>query len=161
MNPSGIDYSFYSSVHNSYSRTDYFLVDGKLILHNIGISNHSPLTFSPGPDGLPSELYKKFSSILSPYLHTQVHTLPPTLSEATVTVIYRKGKDAQDVGSYHLIALLYFSENSSQEIKSFNPPVMLQVKLTRFKILKIIKNSYNYFFCMKRLLLALFGVINI
>lgn len=53
MNPSGRDYSFYSSVHNSYSRIDYFLVDAKLMpfttntkYHNIGISDHSPLTFS-------------------------------------------------------------------------------------------------------------------
>lgn len=31
MNPSGRDYSFYSPVHNSYSRIDYFLVDARLI----------------------------------------------------------------------------------------------------------------------------------
>lgn len=53
MNPTGRDYSFYSPVHNSYSRIDYFLVDAKLIphtlnakYHSIVISDHSPLTFS-------------------------------------------------------------------------------------------------------------------
>ena len=51
-NPSGRDYSFYSPVHNSYSRIDYFLVDAKLApsivnvkYHSIVISDHSPLTF--------------------------------------------------------------------------------------------------------------------
>lgn len=53
MNPTGRDYSFYSPVHNSNSRIDYFLVDAKLIpstlnakYHSIVISDHSPLTFS-------------------------------------------------------------------------------------------------------------------
>lgn len=52
FNPSGRDYSFHSSVHNVYTRIDYFLVDKKLIpyilstkYHNILISDHSPVTF--------------------------------------------------------------------------------------------------------------------
>ncbi len=53
MNPSGRDYSFYSPVHNSYSRIDHFLVDARLApmlldvrYHSIVISDHSPLSFS-------------------------------------------------------------------------------------------------------------------
>lgn len=67
---------------------------------------------APGPDGVPSELYKKFSSTPSPYLHrmyTQAQLdgiLPPTLTEAIITVIYKKGKDAEEVGSYRPISLL-------------------------------------------------------
>lgn len=67
---------------------------------------------APGPDGLPSELYKKFDFILSPYLHRmyvqaqEEGTLPPTLTEATIIMIHKKGKDAQDVGSYRPISLL-------------------------------------------------------
>lgn len=54
---------------------------------------------SPGPDGIPVELYKEFSNILTPFLHRMYNqaqldgTLPPTLTQATITVIYKKGKD--------------------------------------------------------------------
>lgn len=67
---------------------------------------------APGPDGIPSEFYKKFSEILCPYLHktfTQAlvnKVLPPTLTEATITVIYKKGRNAEEVGSYRPISLL-------------------------------------------------------
>ena len=51
-NPTGREYSFYSPVHKTYSRIDYFLIDSKLIqftynskYHNIIISDHAPLTF--------------------------------------------------------------------------------------------------------------------
>lgn len=37
-NPSGRDYSFYSPVHNSYSRIEYFLVDAKLALFTVIIA---------------------------------------------------------------------------------------------------------------------------
>lgn len=33
-------------------------------------------------------------------------TLPPTLTEAIITVIYKKGKDPQELGSYRPISLL-------------------------------------------------------
>jgi len=67
---------------------------------------------APGPDGLPGELYKKFNVTLCPYLHrvfTQAHTdgvLPPTLTEAVITVIHKKGKDPEEVGSFRPISLL-------------------------------------------------------
>lgn len=60
-NPSGREYSFYSSVHKTYSRIDYFLLDTKLIpytnkpsYHNSIISDHSPLTFILKIEGMPS-----------------------------------------------------------------------------------------------------------
>lgn len=53
QHPTDKDYSFYSHVHKSYSRIDYFFVDSNLIsqvtntkYHNILISDHSPLTMS-------------------------------------------------------------------------------------------------------------------
>lgn len=52
MNPSGSDYSFFSIVNNSHCRTDYFLVDIKLMpfttnpkYHTIGILEQSPHLF--------------------------------------------------------------------------------------------------------------------
>lgn len=67
---------------------------------------------APGPDGLPGELYKKFNEILCPYLHRMFiqanndGVLPPTLTEAVITVIYKKDKDPEEVGSYRPISLL-------------------------------------------------------
>uniref|UniRef100_A0AAR2LAI9 Reverse transcriptase domain-containing protein n=2 Tax=Pygocentrus nattereri TaxID=42514 RepID=A0AAR2LAI9_PYGNA len=49
--PTGRDYSYYSHVHKSYTRIDYFLVSSELVskvcnvkYHNILISDHSPIT---------------------------------------------------------------------------------------------------------------------
>lgn len=64
---------------------------------------------SPGPDGLPGELFKTESEKLSPYLlrvfkHAQESgTLPQTLTEAVITVIHKKGKDPNEVGTYRPI----------------------------------------------------------
>lgn len=72
---------------------------------------------APGPDGIPSEFYKKFSEILCPYLHktfTQAladKILPPTLTEAIITVIYKKGRNAENVGS-SMVKLLYVNPHA-------------------------------------------------
>lgn len=74
INPSGRDYSFFSAVHNSHSRIDYFLIDAQLVsfttnvkYHTISISDHSPLTFNLYLDGAdpPSRSWR-----LNPYLLT-------------------------------------------------------------------------------------------
>lgn len=73
---------------------------------------------SPGPDGLCNEFYKKFSSLLTPYLLNMFNmaledgALPQTLNEATVTLIPKKGKDPELVSSYRPISLL----NTDQKI---------------------------------------------
>lgn len=53
QHPSDRDYSFFSHVHKSYTRIDYFLVDAKLIsnidhtkYHNILISDHCPVSLN-------------------------------------------------------------------------------------------------------------------
>lgn len=67
---------------------------------------------TPGPDGLPGELYKKYCEKLSPYLlrvflqAQNDDALPPTLTEATITLIHKKGKDPLEVGAYRPISLL-------------------------------------------------------
>ena len=67
---------------------------------------------SPGPDSLPGELYKTYGEKLSPYLlkvfkHAQESgALPPTLTEAVITVIHKKAKVPQEVGAYRPISLL-------------------------------------------------------
>ena len=51
LNPTARDFSFFSAVHKSYSRIDYFILDSKLLsqvteckYHNILISDHAPVS---------------------------------------------------------------------------------------------------------------------
>lgn len=53
QHPTDKDYSFFSNIHNSYTRIDYFLTDSKLTskilsskYHNILISDHSPVSIT-------------------------------------------------------------------------------------------------------------------
>ena len=67
---------------------------------------------TPGPDGFTAEFYKKFKDKLSPILlgmyreSLTMGTLPPTLSQATITLLLKKDKDPSDCGSYRPISLL-------------------------------------------------------
>lgn len=73
---------------------------------------------SPGPDGLGNEFYKQLQVKLGPYLFKLYNhayneeSLPPTLNEAVITVLPKKGKDLEEVTSYRPISLL----NSDQKI---------------------------------------------
>lgn len=67
---------------------------------------------TPGPDGYPVEFYKKFSKQLVPILLemfnnslTQKH-LPQSLTEASISLILKPGKDPLECGSYRPISLL-------------------------------------------------------
>lgn len=66
---------------------------------------------TPGPDGIPSEVYKNFNE-LTPFMlqmFTQAFEngiLPPSLYEAVITVIPKKGKDPEEVGGYRPISLI-------------------------------------------------------
>lgn len=73
---------------------------------------------SPGPDGLSNEIYKQFREVLAPYLLKVYNramedgALPPTMNEAIITLIPKKGRDPEKVGSYRPISLL----NTDQKI---------------------------------------------
>ena len=67
---------------------------------------------SPGPDGYSTEFYKTFSMTLAPVLVRLFNDaflkgqLPPTLSEASITLLLKKDKDPLLCGSYRPISLL-------------------------------------------------------
>lgn len=67
---------------------------------------------TPGPDGFSSDFYKKFAPELSPLLQAMFNEslssgqLPPTLRQAAITLIPKKGKDPLYCSSYRPISLL-------------------------------------------------------
>lgn len=66
----------------------------------------------PGPDGFPTEFYKKFSAKLSPLLMAVFEdsfsskSLPPTLRQASISLLLKKDKDPVKCSSYRPISLL-------------------------------------------------------
>ena len=67
---------------------------------------------APGPDGFSIEFYKKFSVQLSPLLckvyaeALQLGSLPPTMSQAVISVLLKKGKDPKLCDSYRPVSLV-------------------------------------------------------
>ncbi len=67
---------------------------------------------SPGPDGFTVEFYKAFASLLAPILvnlyndSLKVGFLPPTLSDASISLLLKKDKDPTSCDSYRTISLL-------------------------------------------------------
>ena len=67
---------------------------------------------SPGPDGYPVDFYKKLSDQLAPLLLEMFNhslkqgILPPTLMQASISLIFKKDKDPLSCASYRPISLL-------------------------------------------------------
>uniref|UniRef100_A0A8C5D9N9 Reverse transcriptase domain-containing protein n=1 Tax=Gouania willdenowi TaxID=441366 RepID=A0A8C5D9N9_GOUWI len=67
---------------------------------------------APGPDGFPVEFFKTFHSKLIPILHSvyieslSCGNLPPTLRQASISVLLKKDKDPQLCSSYRPISLM-------------------------------------------------------
>lgn len=66
----------------------------------------------PGPDGFPVEFYRCFQNKLAPVLidmfneSFQMAKLPPTLNQASISLILKKDKDPLSCSSYRPISLL-------------------------------------------------------
>lgn len=71
-----------------------------------------PNNKAPGPDGFSGEFYKKFSKILISPLSEMfqssyvVGALPPSLMEANISLVLKKGKPPEDCASYRPISVL-------------------------------------------------------
>lgn len=67
---------------------------------------------APGPDGFSVEFLKKFQDKLSPLLHAvydeslERGTFPPTLSQASISVLLKKDKDPNFFSSYRSLSLI-------------------------------------------------------
>lgn len=105
---------------------------------------------APGPDGFGSEFYKEFSDLLvDPLLdmfnHSFLHnTLPPTLREANISLILKKGKCAESCSSYRPIALLNVDRKILSKILATRLEALLPriIKEDQTGFIKG-RNSYN------------------
>lgn len=124
---------FYSSLYSSESPCDgtqcklfFDSLDLPSIKPDVAASLDGPLTLnelkgalmsmqngkSPGPDGFPAEFFKTFLDSLSPLLlnmfneSLQTGTLPPSLRQATISLILKKDKDPRYCKNYRPISLL-------------------------------------------------------
>ena len=67
---------------------------------------------APGPDRFPVEFFKSFQDKLSPLLNAvykeslQHGTLPPTLRQASISLLLKKGKDPVLYRSYRPLSLI-------------------------------------------------------
>ncbi len=52
LHPSDHDFSFYSSVHKTYSRIDFFLIDSRLLQHVVSTEYHNRLLSDHAPVSL-------------------------------------------------------------------------------------------------------------
>lgn len=124
---------FYTSLYQSEHRYDLSLINkffDNLPFPTIDLATQNkldaPLTLeevkkainsmqngkSPGPDGMPTELYKTFADELAPPLLEMFndalhnHILPLSLRQASISLILKKDKDPLDCGSFRPISLL-------------------------------------------------------
>lgn len=67
---------------------------------------------APGPDGYPVEFFKRFQHKLAPLLHSvyieslQNGSLPPTLRQASISLLLKKDKDPKLCSSYRPLSLI-------------------------------------------------------
>ena len=111
---------------------------------------------SPGPDGYPSDFYKKFSTQLSPILRSVFEesytsqSLPLTMRQAVISLILKNDKDHLECSSYRPISLLNTDTKILAKVLAHRLekilPSIISPDQTGF-----IKNRYS-FFNIRRLL---------
>ena len=88
-------------------------LDSQLKLHEVvNAINSMQSKKAPGPDGYPTEFFKRFSDKIAPILldvykeSMERGTLPPTLTQASISVLLKKDKDPTQCSSYRPLSLL-------------------------------------------------------
>ena len=132
-NINSVFHSFYSSLYESESSPDTTEMNSFLDSLNFPVINpdsakdlDSPLSVeeitlairnmqnnkTPGPDGFSVEFFKRFQDKLSPLLHAvykeslQYGILPPTLRQASISLLLKKDKDPVLCSSYRPLSLI-------------------------------------------------------
>lgn len=116
---------------------------------------------SPGPDGFPSEFFRKFADQLSPILLSVyeesllVGSLPLTTRQAVISLILKKDKDALNCGSYRPISLLNVDGKILSKILACRLETILP-SIVATDQTGFIKGRHS-FFNIRRLLNILYG----
>lgn len=94
------------------TKTQLVSLDSPITIEEIAeVIKHLPLNKAPGLDGFTSEFYKVFPQELSPLLLNAYNEsferkpLPPSLSEAIITLSLKKDKEPSDCKNYQPISL--------------------------------------------------------
>ena len=113
---------------------------------------------SPGPDGFSTEFFKKFSPKLSPLLKSlfddclESSNLPPTLRQASISLLLKKGRDPLSCSSYRPISLLNVDIKILAKVLALHLesvlPTIISSDQTGF-----IKNRHSFFNIRSKLLL--------
>ena len=88
-------------------------LDSALTIQELNLASQSMQNNkAPGPDGFPVEFFKAFRAKLIPLLHSvyveslSLGCLPPTLRQASISVLLKKDKDPDLCTSYRPISLM-------------------------------------------------------
>lgn len=104
---------------------------------------------APGPDGFPSEFFKRFSEQLAPILLSvfreslSSQSLPLTMREATISLILKKDKDPVQCSSYRPISLLNTDVKILAKILSLRLEVCLPSIISTDQT-GFMKNRYSF-----------------
>ncbi len=161
---------YYSQLYTSESSKDESLFDSffnKLNLPTIDqestLNLESPLSVdeimraiasmqngkSPGPDGFPSEFFKKFSTDLAPILLSVYEesstsgSLPETMRQAIISLIYKKGKNVSECSAYRPISLLNVDSKIFAKILAHRLETVLPLLVSDDQT-GFIKNRYSF-----------------
>jgi hypothetical protein len=104
------DSSFYENCPK-LTEQNKVLMEQELTISELKEALMSCKASSPGPDGIPYEVYKRFWSLTGPIIYNswkyslQIGSLAPSQLESTIVLLPKTGKDCKDIKNWRPITL--------------------------------------------------------